>query len=398
MVKKDRVFVDAIKDYKPAEIQEDQNNHDTEIEHMYYLDKLKHLIVMERDSKRFKVYNSKTGQMIANAPQGKNARTGGAFIAADYIEYDNSTKYVATSSSNNIINLWDPNNYMWKDRINTHDIQLCLKWCGGNVNRLFTAGLDKHINCIDIVKVKETSSKDGYTAKKDQDLHHNQYIVDLLPIPKRGFLASAGFDKKICLWHLDTLKPVHVLSGTGYPVTCLDWFADQNLILSAGLDHDVTIWNPMVQSKIFVLKGHNHSIVGVKWIPNTNQIISADISGVIRVWDVRNFSTVQTLKAPLNEINSLAVTYPPKRIVVGGRKLCFFEYDEPKDHHLADDVACLQVLYNPVFYTFITAHPTCVKIWDASNGCLQSVYRNISTADITSLCLDQRQRKLFVGD
>ena len=31
---------------------------------MVYVDKLKHLIVMERDAKKFKVYNSKTGNWI----------------------------------------------------------------------------------------------------------------------------------------------------------------------------------------------------------------------------------------------------------------------------------------------------------------------------------------------
>lgn len=78
--------------------------------------------------------------------------------------------------------------------------------------------------------------------------------------------------------------------------------------------------------------------------------------------------------------------------------MVFYDYDEPVDHHLADKDACLCVLYNPIFYTFITAHPTCVKIWDATNGCLQNVFHDISQADITCICLDDRSRKLFVGD
>jgi hypothetical protein len=55
---------------------------------MYYIDKLKHLLVMERDAKRFKVYNSKTGKWIQNVPE-KNQGSGGAVIAADYIELNN---------------------------------------------------------------------------------------------------------------------------------------------------------------------------------------------------------------------------------------------------------------------------------------------------------------------
>ena len=53
MVKKDSVFVDTIKDYLPSDIRD--VNHDTEIEHIYYMESKQHLIVMERDAKRFKV-------------------------------------------------------------------------------------------------------------------------------------------------------------------------------------------------------------------------------------------------------------------------------------------------------------------------------------------------------
>jgi hypothetical protein len=67
MVRKDRTFIDAIKNYYASDIK-DTEKHDTEIEHMHYIEKLRHLLVMERDSKRFKVYNAKTGRWIQNVP------------------------------------------------------------------------------------------------------------------------------------------------------------------------------------------------------------------------------------------------------------------------------------------------------------------------------------------
>lgn len=63
MVRKDRTFIDAIKTYFTSEIRDDEK-HDTEIESMFYIDKLKHLLVMERDSKKFKVYDSRAGKYI----------------------------------------------------------------------------------------------------------------------------------------------------------------------------------------------------------------------------------------------------------------------------------------------------------------------------------------------
>ena len=158
MVKQDRTFIDAVKNYFPSDIKDDEK-HDTEVESMFYLEKLKHLLVMERDSKKFKVYNSKTGKLIRTVP--KENQYGGAVIAADYIEIENTnTKYVATTSNNNTINFWDcTNNYSYKERINTSDIQMCIKWCGESVNKLFTAGICKKIHAYDVNKLIEIPMK-----------------------------------------------------------------------------------------------------------------------------------------------------------------------------------------------------------------------------------------------
>jgi hypothetical protein len=124
MVAKDRVFIDAIKNYNLSPLQ--GGKHDTEIEQMFFLEPLKHLLVMERDEKRFKVYNSKTGQWMMNVPARSTGSGGGAVIAADYV-HEKNMKLVATTHNNNVINFWDSNTYVYNTKINTSDIQLCSK-------------------------------------------------------------------------------------------------------------------------------------------------------------------------------------------------------------------------------------------------------------------------------
>ena len=315
-------------------------------------------------------------------------------IAADYCEHEN---LVATTSNNNSINLWDSNNYIFRQRIPTSEIQLTVKWWEP-IQQLFTGGWDSVIHTYNVVDWEEIGVREGWNPLKKDKVGHEGPILDLLPIYEKGYLVSWGIDAQIWLWNLKTLEGKHTLVGHQLGVYWLDWYADSDILLSAGLEHDVYVWNPLVDKRIFLLKGHNHSLVGVKHLKGTYQLISADISGMFRVWDVRTFTTIQTFNCPLNEINWYALTWPPKRIVAGGRRLIFYDYDEPTDHHLADDQQWLWVLYNPIFYTFITAHPKCIKVWDACTGKLQSVFRELSTKDITWICLDERQRKLFVGN
>jgi WD40 repeat protein len=277
---------------------------------------------------------------------------------------------------------------------------------------LFSGGCDAVIHAYDIKKLKEKHRTEGFNPlKKNSKEGHQGQVLDLLTIPKQsrfafsnnliypiGILVSAGMDAQICLWSFKDLEYRHSLKGHVYGIYSLDWSDSTNALFSAGLDHDVYIWNPYVNRRIFVLKGHNHSLVGVKCVPGTPQVISADISGMFRIWDIRTFTTVQVFNCTMNEINCFTVTDQPKRIIAGGKRLHFFDYDEPTDHHLADDQGCIAVLYNKIFYTFITAHPKCIKVWDATNGKLLSVFRDLTTRDITCICMDHRERKVFVGD
>ena len=191
--------------------------------------------------------------------------------------------------------------------------------------------------------------------------------MDLLPIPKLGYLASCAMDGKVALWSVSHIeqngaaragrgeeskqeydhgvpnrkikvqKKHEFTQGHKLGVHTLVWLADMSMIISAGLDHDIYLWNPQVKPRVFVMKGHNHSLVGVKWVKGTLSIVSADISGMIRVWDMRNYTTTQTINCTLlNELNTVEVTLNPKRIIIGGRSLVFYDYDEPVDHHLAD--------------------------------------------------------------
>ena len=57
MLRNDRNFKNVIKSYYPSENIIDKEKHETGIEKVYYFDKINVLVVLEKDSPRFKVYN-----------------------------------------------------------------------------------------------------------------------------------------------------------------------------------------------------------------------------------------------------------------------------------------------------------------------------------------------------
>ena len=118
---------------------------------------------------------------------------------------------------------------------------------------------------------QEVGKVDSVTTNEKKDVvKHTETIMDLLPIPDMGLIATASLDSNICLWSMDTLQGKSIHTDHQNHVYSLEWFAESRIILSAGTDHDIYIWNPTVSEKIFMLKGHNHSLVGVKWLKGTN--------------------------------------------------------------------------------------------------------------------------------
>lgn len=314
---------------------------------------------------------------------------------------------LATTSIDLTINFWDTQTFKLKQIISTPDIQQVLrycKWSNATNELLYTGGNDAIIHIYDLRNFREKSILTGWNPflKRDEDqTGHSGPIMDILPIHEQNILATAALDGKICLWDAETEKNVKTLGGDNNHqkgITCLDWYPHTHCLLSAGLDHDVFIFNTFVREKIFTLKGHSHPIVGVKWVEGTYQIVTCDISGMVKIWDARTMICKQTFNSPTPEINSFCVTHPTKRIILGAKNMIFYDYDEPRHEFLSDEKMCLKIIYNETLFSFITLHPDNVKVWDARTGEIKSAHRDLTTGELTSCCLDDRERKLFLGD
>jgi len=404
MLKKDRTVKDVIKNYYPSDSVKTsglKQRHDNDLERLYFFSDIQNIIAIEKDSPKFQVYSYESPKLLCDVQAHR-----GSILAAELVKIQDSN-LLATTAIDLTINFWDTQTFKLKQIISTPDIQQVLRYCnwGNDSNELlYTGGNDAIIHIYDLRNFREKSILTGWNPflKKDSDqTGHSGPIMDILPIYEQGLLASAALDGKICLWDAQTEKNLKTLGGESNHqkgITCLEWYKPNNCLLSAGLDHDVFIFNTFVREKIFTLKGHSYPLIGVKCIEDTCQIITADISGMVKIWDARTMLCMQTFNSPTNEINSFCVTYPIKRIVLGAKTMMFYDYDEPKHDFLADEKMCLKIIYNDTLYSFITLHPDNVKIWDARSGEIVCAHRDLTDGELTACCLDDRERKLFLGD
>lgn len=372
----------------------DKQKHESEISKVLFISQLKHLIVLENFSKKVKVYNYISGNLLHSFEAHS-----GSLISAEYMTGQN---VMITSGSDNALKFWDPSkNYQLMVKIPTKEIQLVLRWVESK-KMLLTGGFDCVINCYKKLEFEERGKLKNNTDMVSMKGKHMQMITDILVIEQNNVIVSCDLAGVIFLWNLTTLEDKRPLGSHNKGCLCLAYLESKNLLLSTGYEHQVYIWDIVVGEMVSSLQGHSQSLIGVKVFPGTYQIITGDVSGIFKVWDSRTMSLVQTFTIPTGvnkKANSFCVTNPiKKRIIVGADKVYFFDYEESQEGNLADSKLCITVLYNEVFNTFVTAHLDCVKIWDAQTGSLKQVFRDLTEAEISYVCFDSRKRKLFIGD
>jgi WD40 repeat protein len=220
---------------------------------------------------------------------------------------------------------------------------------------------------------------------------------------------SSPQDRTIKVWDINTGKLNLVLEGHSKGVRSLAYSTDYRFLVSAGFDYDAMVWNPYVENLILRLHGHAAPLCNVEIIPNSPQIITADVSGVFKIWDARNFACMQTFICDgtaagtakgrdVTILNHFAYVPTVGRLVGGGRHLHMFDYESVEHPDLTDDEPVSYALYNSTLLSFLTVAGCSITIWDARTGMLLKRFSDIARTEITSVCLDDRERKFVVGD
>jgi len=183
MVRKDNTYVDAIKNYKMSS-KEDKDKHETEVKKLYYFSEIDQLISLERDSRKFKYYEV-SKQKGKWKPKESQLHTG-TVISAEYIP---KYQLLATTANDNSINFWSTEeDYAFKNRISTPEIQLCAEWSEDPAAPyLYTGGCDSVIHAYNPnpEDCKEVMRTEPYNMLLGDDKRsgHTGQIMDLLIIP-----------------------------------------------------------------------------------------------------------------------------------------------------------------------------------------------------------------------
>jgi WD40 repeat protein len=390
-------IVNVIRNYHFCTTAKDRQKHDNDISKIYFFEAIKHLLVIENESKKILIYNYLTGGLILSF-----SAHSGSVLAAEYLI---GQDLVCTSGSDNCLLFWDPiHNYRLVNKIPTRETQIVIRWYKP-CNYLITGGFDQVVNVYKNMEFNDGKLKNSINLMSLKKMH-SEMLTDILVLRKHKMMVVGDIKGIISLWNIQNLEYKDKLKDQKYRhkkgIVSLACIEDKNWLLSCGVEHIVIIWDLVVGKHIGILQGHSTSLLGVKILMGTDQIITGDVGGIFKVWDARDLSLVQTFSIP-NSTNKKAHAFcvtskHKKKIIIGSDKVYFFDYEESQEGNLADTYVCINIIYNEVFDTFITAHMKCIKVWDAKTGQLNQIFNSPTKNEISCIKLDKRKRKLFIGD
>ena len=127
-------------------------------------------------------------------------------------------------------------------------------------------------------------------------------------------LATAGADRTVRIWDVESQKQLRNLVGHTSDVNCVSFSGDGKLLSSASDDGTVKVWDVESGQELNSFTGHQSPVVCVAFHARLPMIYSGDHEGIVKVWDVDKKCEVRSFKAHAKRIQSL-FRYPREAVL-----------------------------------------------------------------------------------
>ncbi len=131
-------------------------------------------------------------------------------------------------------------------------------------------------------------------------------VIFSIEVLGENFIGSGSKDTKVIIWNLNTNAKKYALTGHTQSVTCLKRLTG-NLLASAGDDNLIIIWDWLMGTRQFTLNGHSSQIwIGALDLYDEKTLVSVSLDRTIKFWNILNGTLVQSLNANI-DINAIVM-------------------------------------------------------------------------------------------
>ncbi|MED6130640.1 hypothetical protein PIB30_002756 [Stylosanthes scabra] len=204
-------------------------------------------------------------------------------------------------------------------------------------------------------------------------------------------LASAGHEKKVFLWNMETLNCVTTTEGHSHLITDVRFRPGSTIFATSSFDQSIKLWDAARPNKsLFQLNGHADQVMSLDFNPRkANILCSCDSNDVIRLWDVNQRTCLHTTKGGASKQVRFQPSIGKLLAAVSGNNLKIVDFDSNRFlYHLKGHVKdILSICWDMSGNYVASVSEDCARIWSAADGkCISELHSN-STGNKFQSCV-----------
>lgn len=146
---------------------------------------------------------------------------------------------------------------------------------------------------------------------------HDGAVYTVNQAPESNAFLSAGSDKMVVEWSLETNKPIHVLARTPGVIYCTCLIPEYNLLLVGNDQGGIHVIDLVKKAEVRYLLGHTKGVYSLSWNALTEQVYSSGGNGHWVSWSLHDFHAVKSMILSEKKIRTVAISENRKLVAIG---------------------------------------------------------------------------------
>eukprot|EP01103_Thecamoeba_quadrilineata_P002298 TRINITY_DN12276_c0_g1_i1.p1 TRINITY_DN12276_c0_g1~~TRINITY_DN12276_c0_g1_i1.p1 ORF type:complete len:403 (-),score=77.09 TRINITY_DN12276_c0_g1_i1:125-1333(-) len=195
-------------------------------------------------------------------------------------EFSLDGKSLLTGSDDGTARVWDPKSGSTRFTFSGHGFHeselTSLTTCVQDVDVFLTSSTDKTCRISNLRTGKVVATLSGHTAP----------VEDISVSPVIPYAASAGLDKNVFVWDLNTSQPRQNFEHKD-GVVRVRWHPTEPLVITASLDRTLGVWDGRSGERTHTFSGHSDILLDLTLSSNGQTVISCSDDRSVRVYELR---------------------------------------------------------------------------------------------------------------